>query len=83
MKTLVDPNLTMFLNLDALLPNVNLSSLQLSHQLNLWQLLDLFFVNLSMESGILSTNMKVASVNALLQEFKNFKPISNESFLFH
>ena len=43
----------------------------------------MFFVNLSMESGILSTNMKVASVNALLQEFKNFKPISNESFLFH
>ena len=83
MKTLVDPNLTMFLNSDALLPNVNLSSLQLSHQLNLWQLLDLFVVNLSMESGILSTNMKVASVNALLQEFKNFKPISNESFLFH
>ena len=37
----------------------------------------MFFVNLSMESGILSTNMKVASVNALLQEFKNFKPISN------
>lgn len=43
----------------------------------------MFFVNLSMESGILSTNMKVASVNALLQEFKNFKPISNQSFLFH
>ena len=43
----------------------------------------MFFVNLSMESGILSTTMKVASVNALLQEFKNFKPISNESFLFH
>lgn len=37
----------------------------------------MFFVNLSMESGILSTTMKVASVNALLQEFKNFKPISN------
>lgn len=37
----------------------------------------MFFVNLSMESGILPTNMKVASVNPLLQEFKNFKPISN------
>ena len=44
-KTLVDPNLTMFLNSDALLPNVNLSSLQLSHQLNLWQLLDLCFLS--------------------------------------
>ena len=37
----------------------------------------MFFVNLSMESGILPTNMKVPSVNPLLQEFKNFKPISN------
>lgn len=35
-KTLVDPHLTMFLNSDALLVNVNLSSLQLSHQLNQW-----------------------------------------------
>lgn len=37
----------------------------------------MFFVNLSMESGLLPTHMKVASVNPLLQEFKNFKPISN------
>lgn len=79
MKTLVDPNLTMFLNSDALLPNVNLSSLQLSHQLNLWQLLDLCFLSTfqwNLEYFLLIWKW-VASVNPLLQEFKNFKPISN------
>ena len=45
-------------------------------------------VNLSMESGILPTDLKVASVKPLLKkqslspdEFKNFRPISNLSFL--
>ena len=45
-------------------------------------------VNLSMESGILPTDLKVASVKPLLkkqslspEEFKNFRPISNLSFL--
>ena len=45
-------------------------------------------VNLSMESGILPTGLKVASVKPLLkkqslspEEFKNFRPISNLSFL--
>ena len=45
-------------------------------------------VNLSMESGKLPTDLKVASVKPLLKkqslspdEFKNFRPISNLSFL--
>ena len=45
-------------------------------------------INLSMESGILPTDLKVASVKPLLkkqslspEEFKNFRPISNLSFL--